>query len=250
MCLKLFGRLVSTRLNNVANKCLEDINARNKLIKLADTSECGWDTANCYMTNSLASDSDDEKKINKAEVRTLKKKKEKQANFKKQRGRGGYGVVPVQIAMAVSWLWLVSCLGLPILPKISTDSSFFVAQGTGDGQQGRASVVANSGISGGTVHSPRTSANSMDLLPERSEATNRKDKTQDLVVDKYQNPVVVHKEVNIDLCVYVGTDTGTDTGPDIDLGLTNHYFEYEQGEKEILVKGRLKSNRVLEIYRG
>ena len=38
--------------------------ARLKLIRIADRD--GWDAANCYLTDDLASDTDDEKRISKA----------------------------------------------------------------------------------------------------------------------------------------------------------------------------------------
>lgn len=66
-------------------KCIKDIENRNKLIRLADTSEAGWDTVKCYVANPIASDSEDEKRINKAENRALKKQKEKIAKRKSSR---------------------------------------------------------------------------------------------------------------------------------------------------------------------
>ena len=51
---------------------------RNKLVKMADASPCGWNTVKNYVSNPLADDSDDEKRINKAENKALKEKKEKQ----------------------------------------------------------------------------------------------------------------------------------------------------------------------------
>ena len=55
------------------------INHRQKLIRMADVSESGWKVVHEYETNPLASDSDDEKKINRAESRASKKLKIEQA---------------------------------------------------------------------------------------------------------------------------------------------------------------------------
>ena len=54
---------------------------RQKIIKLADKSEAGWLAVKEYEAEELASDSDDEKRIRKAQKRALKKKK--QNAFKK-----------------------------------------------------------------------------------------------------------------------------------------------------------------------
>ena len=51
---------------------------RQKLIKLADSSDAGWRVVDEYVSNPLSEDSDDEKKIYKAQTRAeskLKKKK-------------------------------------------------------------------------------------------------------------------------------------------------------------------------------
>lgn len=57
---------------------LDLIKNRQKLIKLADSSEAGWRVVDGYVSNSLAEDSDDEKKIYKAQTRAESKlKKEK-----------------------------------------------------------------------------------------------------------------------------------------------------------------------------
>ena len=48
---------------------------RQKLIKMADASELGWRVVNEYVTNPLASDSEDEKRIFKAEARATRKYK-------------------------------------------------------------------------------------------------------------------------------------------------------------------------------
>ncbi|KAK3697821.1 hypothetical protein QZH41_003093 [Actinostola sp. cb2023] len=51
---------------------------RIKAIKLADKSEYGWLTVNEYLSDELASDTDDEKRIYRSEKRAEKKAKDKQ----------------------------------------------------------------------------------------------------------------------------------------------------------------------------
>ena len=51
----------------------ELVSKRVKAIKLADKSEFGWATVNEYLSDELASDSDDEKRIYRAERRAGRK---------------------------------------------------------------------------------------------------------------------------------------------------------------------------------
>ena len=51
------------------------IRHRQKLVQIADTSELGWRTVAEYETNPIASDSEDEKRIHKAEARASRKDK-------------------------------------------------------------------------------------------------------------------------------------------------------------------------------
>lgn len=53
----------------------DKLKKRNKLIRIADSSAGGWDTVRLYEANPIASDSDDETKIYKAENRALKRKR-------------------------------------------------------------------------------------------------------------------------------------------------------------------------------
>ncbi|KAK3103157.1 hypothetical protein FSP39_016878 [Pinctada imbricata] len=59
------------------------LNERQKLIKIADSSPLGWKVVTEYQANPIADNSDDEKKISKAQARAEKKAKES----KKQRSR-------------------------------------------------------------------------------------------------------------------------------------------------------------------
>ncbi|KAJ8317960.1 LOW QUALITY PROTEIN: hypothetical protein KUTeg_003051 [Tegillarca granosa] len=54
---------------------------RQKLIKLADSSQLGWLTAEEYSLNAISEDSDDEKKIQRAENAALRKFKAKTREF-------------------------------------------------------------------------------------------------------------------------------------------------------------------------
>ena len=65
-------KTVSKNLKN----CLEMIRKRNKLIRLADKSEAGWAIVKEYQTDELASDTDDDRKIKRAEKAALEKKKQ------------------------------------------------------------------------------------------------------------------------------------------------------------------------------
>jgi hypothetical protein len=58
--------------------CIERLKHCNKLIKIADTSDGGWDASRLYEANPIASDSDDESKI----ISAIRKKKIQKQKFR------------------------------------------------------------------------------------------------------------------------------------------------------------------------
>ena len=56
---------------------VRDLAYRNKLIKIADRAECGWDAATEYDRTAEASDEEDEKRIKHADASALAKRKRK-----------------------------------------------------------------------------------------------------------------------------------------------------------------------------
>lgn len=65
----------------------KELDKRIKLIKLADKSEFGWDFVNEYVSDELASDSEDEKRMRRAENQAQAKRKKKQLEFPSKRLR-------------------------------------------------------------------------------------------------------------------------------------------------------------------
>jgi len=70
------------------------VNKRLKLVKIADKSEYGWDTVNEYTSDNAASDSDDDRKIRRAENAAAKKRKrisQPNASRKEHKTSSDYG---------------------------------------------------------------------------------------------------------------------------------------------------------------
>ncbi len=60
---------------HIVQKTVKSLKDRDKLIKLADKSEAGWDLVTEYVARDEALDSEDDKKIRRAEKRALQKRK-------------------------------------------------------------------------------------------------------------------------------------------------------------------------------
>ncbi|CAC5421116.1 unnamed protein product [Mytilus coruscus] len=63
--------------NSIVSELITKVKARNKSIRIADSSAWGWNTVREYESNTIADNSDDEKKIRQAESRTVKLIKER-----------------------------------------------------------------------------------------------------------------------------------------------------------------------------
>ncbi|XP_052791685.1 uncharacterized protein LOC128225828 [Mya arenaria] len=69
----------------------EKLRVRNKHIRIADGSEGGWTTVREYESHPLASDTEDESRLTKAESRAIKKRKNKSIKKKKSKPAVAYG---------------------------------------------------------------------------------------------------------------------------------------------------------------
>ncbi|XP_063438634.1 uncharacterized protein LOC134719570 isoform X2 [Mytilus trossulus] len=63
--------------NSIVSELITKVKARNKSIRIADSSAGGWTTVREYESNTIADNSDDEKKIRQAESRAVKSIKER-----------------------------------------------------------------------------------------------------------------------------------------------------------------------------
>ena len=66
---------------------IEGINKRIKHIRIADKSESGWQAVKEYMSDEIASDSEDEKRIRKADSAAMQKRKKRDVERRAKRSR-------------------------------------------------------------------------------------------------------------------------------------------------------------------
>ena len=92
---KLNNALAAMDLNNTERarenvKSASDIlNKRMKELRIADTSEAGWETVNAYKANPIAEDSDDDKRLQRAK-KVAKERMAAKARKSKFNGRGRF----------------------------------------------------------------------------------------------------------------------------------------------------------------
>ena len=92
--------------SDLLTEAVDKLKKRKKLIRIADTSEGGWDTVKQYESNPIASDSNDESKLQKAENRALKRRKTKitkPGTRKPSQSATRSGMFPVQFSSGTAW---------------------------------------------------------------------------------------------------------------------------------------------------
>ena len=78
---KCFDRKQDDKGFKMLDKKVDNLDTKNKLIRMADKPVAGWSIVDKYLTDELASDSDDEKRMRHAEARVLRKKKDKLESY-------------------------------------------------------------------------------------------------------------------------------------------------------------------------
>jgi hypothetical protein len=78
------------KIKDICSDVRDKIHKRNKCIKLADKSPGGWDTVKEYMSDDLASDTDDEKRIRQAETCTIRKRNQQENSQRRKTSTFSY----------------------------------------------------------------------------------------------------------------------------------------------------------------
>ena len=104
----------------------EKLKSRNKLIRIADSSEGGWETVRQYEASPLADDSEDESRLKRAESRAIRKKNQKRPITNRKTAR--YSPYPSNAPTGASTTWKDSP-GNSLPPFQRQDHSFRVYRG-------------------------------------------------------------------------------------------------------------------------
>ena len=192
------------------SETLEKIKQRNKLIKVADSSEGDWETVKQYITNSLASDSEGEKKFQK-QILGLRKSARVRLRLVEIRKLR-------QMLLLQRLLQILFCLAVffqhgrkePIVSNPSTaHSRVFSSKGKGvpfEPTEDADSPAVHS-LTGARI--VLSVSSSQPQIPPRSSSRVGEERVDFL------------KDENF---------------------LTDNFYEYEQGQIEILVRNRLRKN--------
>uniref|UniRef100_A0A7M5X4P3 CCHC-type domain-containing protein n=1 Tax=Clytia hemisphaerica TaxID=252671 RepID=A0A7M5X4P3_9CNID len=81
-----------TKAKESTSEGMKEIYKRQKLIQIADREEDGWEVIKCYQSDNLASDSEDEKRLNKSRRQAKQNKKEartRRLNYRKKFDQNG-----------------------------------------------------------------------------------------------------------------------------------------------------------------
>ena len=196
----------------VLKESCDKLKTRNKHIRIADSSEGGWETVRQYISNPLASDSEDETRLSRAESRAVKKKKTQQKPKPKSKASAAYGYTDSLISICFFQEFSHKQLGPGLVPFVDTKQINAVPS-TSD----HVLPAANQITSAAHVHTPRVQCSSNQTPSSRNEADPVRDSLD--IEDEYFS---------------VGNDFDCDR-------FTQDYFEYEQGQKDIIVKNRLRN---------
>ena len=69
---------------------------QQKLLRIADREENGWEVVRCYLSDDLASDSEDEKQLSRARREAASNKKKREANKQKDKKKQFWNVPPLR----------------------------------------------------------------------------------------------------------------------------------------------------------
>ena len=178
-------------INSVASlidSATKKLSNRHKLIRLADSSEGGWGTVKEYAANDLASDSEDEKRMKRAEFRAVKKIK-----AKSQRGSNRFRPYSTTTSRTNSATFNPYVFNrqaaVPAYTKQGRPGTCFACGSTGHwrkecslSQSSRVPPLLHTSTQQGTLYS---------LCPDTAGQTSTKEK---IMKDKYIDPILTKHE--------------------------------------------------------